>query len=117
MVSFSRLILGVGVFITRGVQRWLENTYLPATDLDAGLRNSISTVRPCGSRRTRPSNRAPRARASGVPRRRSARPGRNPSPYGIGILGVGVFITRGVQRWLENTYLPATDLDAGLPMP
>ncbi|MCJ2017020.1 DUF3772 domain-containing protein [Methylobacterium sp. E-065] len=37
-------ILAVGVFITKGVQRWLENTYLPATDLDAGLRNSITTV-------------------------------------------------------------------------
>jgi potassium-dependent mechanosensitive channel len=37
-------IMVLGVVITRGIQRWLENTYLPATDLDAGLRNSISTV-------------------------------------------------------------------------
>ncbi|MDP4021657.1 DUF3772 domain-containing protein [Methylobacterium sp. NEAU 140] len=37
-------ILGLGVVVTRAVQRWLEGTYLPATDLDAGLRNSISTV-------------------------------------------------------------------------
>ena len=37
-------ILGLGVFVTRAVQRWLELTYLPATDLDAGLRNSITTV-------------------------------------------------------------------------
>ncbi|WP_375456340.1 DUF3772 domain-containing protein [uncultured Methylobacterium sp.] len=37
-------ILGLGIAITRAVQRWLEQVYLPATDLDAGLRNSISTV-------------------------------------------------------------------------
>ncbi len=37
-------ILGLGVFVTRAVQRWLELTYLPATDLDAGLRNSITTI-------------------------------------------------------------------------
>ncbi|MFG5121218.1 DUF3772 domain-containing protein [Methylorubrum sp. POS3] len=43
-IALGITILGVGVFITRGIQRWLENTYLPATDLDAGLRNSISTV-------------------------------------------------------------------------
>ncbi|MFF8799874.1 MULTISPECIES: DUF3772 domain-containing protein [unclassified Methylobacterium] len=43
-IAFGVGILVLGVFITRGVQRWLENTYLPATDLDAGLRNSISTV-------------------------------------------------------------------------
>ena len=30
--------------VTRAIQRWLEQTYLPATDLDAGLRNSISTI-------------------------------------------------------------------------
>ncbi|MET0259027.1 MAG: DUF3772 domain-containing protein, partial [Methylobacterium sp.] len=48
-ISLSAIVFGVGilvlgVFITRSIQRWLENTYLPATDLDAGLRNSISTV-------------------------------------------------------------------------
>ncbi|MCJ2072049.1 DUF3772 domain-containing protein [Methylobacterium sp. J-030] len=48
-ISLSSIALGigilvVGVFITKGIQRWLENTYLPATDLDAGLRNSITTV-------------------------------------------------------------------------
>jgi small-conductance mechanosensitive channel len=32
------------VFATRVVQRWLDSAYLPATDLDAGLRNSILTV-------------------------------------------------------------------------
>ncbi|GJD49494.1 hypothetical protein OPKNFCMD_2225 [Methylobacterium crusticola] len=37
-------LLTLGILVTRTVQRWLENTYLPATDLDPGLRNSISTV-------------------------------------------------------------------------
>ncbi len=48
-ISLSTIIVAVGimvlgVIVTRAVQRWLEGTYLPATDLDAGLRNSISTV-------------------------------------------------------------------------
>ncbi|GJD81427.1 hypothetical protein NBEOAGPD_4675 [Methylobacterium gregans] len=43
-ITFAIGIMVLGVVITRGIQRWLENTYLPATDLDAGLRNSISTV-------------------------------------------------------------------------
>ncbi|GJE58601.1 hypothetical protein MPOCJGCO_0683 [Methylobacterium trifolii] len=48
-ISLSTIAIGVGILIlggivTRAVQRWLEQTYLPATDLDAGLRNSISTV-------------------------------------------------------------------------
>ncbi|AWN44305.1 DUF3772 domain-containing protein [Methylobacterium durans] len=48
-ISLSSITLGIGILIlgvviTRAVQRWLEHTYLPATDLDAGLRNSISTV-------------------------------------------------------------------------
>ena len=48
-ISLSAIVFGVGilalgVIVTRAVQRWLENTYLPATDLDAGLRNSIATV-------------------------------------------------------------------------
>ncbi|WP_232628982.1 DUF3772 domain-containing protein [Methylobacterium sp. Leaf118] len=43
-IAFGLSILAIGVFLTRAIQRWLENTYLPATDLDAGLRNSISTV-------------------------------------------------------------------------
>jgi potassium efflux system protein len=48
-ISLSTIALGIGILIlgvviTRAIQRWLENTYLPATDLDAGLRNSISTV-------------------------------------------------------------------------
>ena len=43
-IIFGLSILILGVVVTRAVQRWLENTYLPATDLDAGLRNSISTI-------------------------------------------------------------------------
>ncbi len=48
-VSLSTIVFGIGILligivVTRAVQRWLENTYLPATDLDAGLRNSISTI-------------------------------------------------------------------------
>ena len=48
-ISFSTIALAVAIFaggflITRAVQRWLESTFLPATELDAGLRNSISTV-------------------------------------------------------------------------
>ncbi|AWB22160.1 mechanosensitive ion channel family protein [Methylobacterium currus] len=48
-ISLSTIAIAIGLFtlglvITRAVQRWLENTYLPATDLDPGLRNSISTV-------------------------------------------------------------------------
>jgi len=33
----------VGVVITRAVQRWLDNHFLPRTRLDLGLKNSIST--------------------------------------------------------------------------
>ncbi len=48
-ISLSTIAIAIGLFtlglaITKAVQRWLENTYLPATDLDPGLRNSISTV-------------------------------------------------------------------------
>jgi small-conductance mechanosensitive channel len=38
LVSF-----GIGVAITRAVQRWLDNNFLPRTRLDLGLKNSIST--------------------------------------------------------------------------
>jgi small-conductance mechanosensitive channel len=37
------LSFGIGVGITRGVQRWLDNRFLPYTRLDLGLKNSIST--------------------------------------------------------------------------
>jgi potassium-dependent mechanosensitive channel len=37
-------VLAVGLFVVRGIQRWLTGRYLPATDLDAGARNSIAMV-------------------------------------------------------------------------
>jgi potassium efflux system protein len=42
---FIAALLFTAVFtVTRIIQRWLDNTFLPATDLDAGLRNSIRTA-------------------------------------------------------------------------
>jgi potassium-dependent mechanosensitive channel len=48
-ISLSSVVLGVGLFTlgilaTRAIQRWLSETFLPKTDLDAGLRNSIRTA-------------------------------------------------------------------------
>jgi small-conductance mechanosensitive channel len=43
-VVIGLLIFALGFAITRIVQRWLDTTFLPATDLDAGLRNSIHTA-------------------------------------------------------------------------
>jgi potassium-dependent mechanosensitive channel len=43
-VVFAILIFVLGFAVTRIIQRWLDTTFLPATDLDAGLRNSISTA-------------------------------------------------------------------------
>lgn len=40
----SGAVLLVGLFIVRSSQRWLTSRYLPATELDAGARNSISMV-------------------------------------------------------------------------
>ncbi len=37
-------VLAVGMFVVRGTQHWLTHRYLPATELDAGARNSISMV-------------------------------------------------------------------------
>ncbi|MEN3931643.1 DUF3772 domain-containing protein [Microvirga sp. W0021] len=47
-ISISLIVMAIGLFvlgiiITRLIQRWLDTTYLPATKLDAGLRNSIKT--------------------------------------------------------------------------
>jgi small-conductance mechanosensitive channel len=47
-ISLSNIILAIvlfaiGFMITRAVKGWLEKTYLPATRLDIGLRNSIAT--------------------------------------------------------------------------
>jgi len=40
---FAILLLGIGILFTRVMQRWLTNSYLPHTDLDSGIRNSIVT--------------------------------------------------------------------------
>jgi len=37
-------VLAVGMFMVRGLQRWLTGRYLPATDLDSGAQNSIAMV-------------------------------------------------------------------------
>lgn len=41
---FAVALLAFGIVCTRGIQRWLTVTYLPHTDLDSGLRNSIVTA-------------------------------------------------------------------------
>ena len=38
------LILVLGILTTRALQRWFANRFLPATNLDIGLRNSIVTA-------------------------------------------------------------------------
>lgn len=48
-ISPSAIIMSVVVFLVtffafRAIRRWVEDTYLPHTSLDVGLRNSISTV-------------------------------------------------------------------------
>jgi small-conductance mechanosensitive channel len=43
-ILIAALLFAAGFAVTRIIQRWLNNTFLPATDLDAGLRNSISTA-------------------------------------------------------------------------
>ena len=43
-ILFAALLFAAAFAVTRMIQRWLTNTFLPATDLDAGLRNSISTA-------------------------------------------------------------------------
>ncbi|MBJ6124153.1 mechanosensitive ion channel family protein [Microvirga sp. BT325] len=48
-ISVSSILIAAALFaggfaVTRIIQRWLNNTFLPATELDAGLRNSISTA-------------------------------------------------------------------------
>jgi small-conductance mechanosensitive channel len=48
-ISLSSILIAASLFaagftVTRLIQRWLDNTFLPATDLDAGLRNSIRTA-------------------------------------------------------------------------
>jgi potassium-dependent mechanosensitive channel len=43
-IIISVLLFALGFAATRVVQRWLDTTFLPATELDAGLRNSIRTA-------------------------------------------------------------------------
>lgn len=43
-ILIAALFFAIGFTITRLIQRWLDNTFLPSTDLDAGLRNSIRTA-------------------------------------------------------------------------
>lgn len=38
------MVLGIGLGVLQLVQRWLVDTYLPKTSMDAGGRNSVSTV-------------------------------------------------------------------------
>jgi small-conductance mechanosensitive channel len=42
-VVSALLLFAVVLLVTRAVQRWLELTFLPKTQLDSGLRNSIKT--------------------------------------------------------------------------
>ncbi len=43
-ILIAAFLFAAGFTVTRIIQRWLDNTFLPATDLDAGLRNSIRTA-------------------------------------------------------------------------
>ncbi|MBB3996309.1 DUF3772 domain-containing protein [Aureimonas pseudogalii] len=38
------VVLAVGVALVRGIRHWLDERFLPATDLDPGARNSVSTI-------------------------------------------------------------------------
>ncbi|SDO64988.1 Small-conductance mechanosensitive channel [Aureimonas jatrophae] len=40
----AAIALAIGITLMRGVRRWLDERYLPATDLDPGARNSVSTI-------------------------------------------------------------------------
>lgn len=43
-IAISIVTFLIVILVTRAVQRWLDKTFLPTTDLDAGLRNSIRTA-------------------------------------------------------------------------
>lgn len=48
-ISFSAIlaalvVFGLGFLLTRTLQRWLDEKFLPRTDLDAGIRNSVVTA-------------------------------------------------------------------------
>lgn len=42
-IAVAIALFALGYLATRALQRWLDQTYLPATDMDSGLRNSIVT--------------------------------------------------------------------------
>ena len=42
-IGIAMLLFGIGLGVTRAVQGWLDIRFLPATQLDRGLRNSIRT--------------------------------------------------------------------------
>lgn len=43
-IALALGLFGIGFFITRAIQNWLETRYLPRTSLDIGLQNSIRTI-------------------------------------------------------------------------
>ena len=43
-VVAALFLFALGYVATRGLQSWLDNRLMPATSLDAGLRNSIRTI-------------------------------------------------------------------------
>lgn len=43
-IAIALSLFVVGIVLTKLIQGWMERTFLPATELDAGLRNSIRTV-------------------------------------------------------------------------
>jgi small-conductance mechanosensitive channel len=43
-IFVSGLLFALGLTATRSLQGWLENKFLPTTELDTGLRNSITTA-------------------------------------------------------------------------
>ena len=43
-IALALGLFGIGFFITRAIQNWLEASYLPRTSLDIGLQNSIRTI-------------------------------------------------------------------------
>ncbi len=42
-VFIAAAFLAGGILLTRGVQKWLKTRFLPQTEMDAGLKNSITT--------------------------------------------------------------------------
>jgi len=40
----ASVVLLIGIFVTKMLQRWLDNNFLPRTRLDPGLRNSVSAL-------------------------------------------------------------------------